>query len=187
MAKEHKEKKLKINRHNTAIKRSKLSAPTKWAMENGYIKGKIYDWGCGRGDDVNFLKEAGFDVIGYDPYYFPLNAPKYMKFDRFKTVTNNYVLNVIESKRERTMLLKKIAGEISDNTTVVLSVRRPAAIDKSAKQKGWKTYKDGYITSTNTFQKGFTPEEITKLCERFFEVLEIKKLSDGVALILKKK
>ena len=178
---------MNINRHNTAIKRSKLSAPTRWAMENGHIKGKVYDWGCGRGDDVNFLREQKFNVIGYDPYYFPLNAPKYMKFDRIKTVLNNYVLNVIESKRERTMLLKKIEDLITDKTTVVLSVRRPVVIEKSAKAKGWKVYKDGYITSTNTFQKGYTEEEITKLCSRFFEVLDTKKLSDGVALILKKK
>ena len=178
---------MKINRHNTAIKRNKLSAPTKWALENGHISSKIYDWGCGRGDDAKFLKDSGLNVIAYDPYHAPQKSPETIKFNRIKTVLNNYVLNVIESKRERTILLKRIEDLISDKTKVVLSVRRPTAIEKGAKAKGWKKYKDGYITSTNTFQKGYTPEEITKLCGRFFEILESKKLSDGVVLILKKK
>ena len=178
---------MKINRHNTAIKRSKLSAPTKWAYDRGLIRGKIYDWGCGRGDDANFLREEGFTVVVYDPYHAPKNTPESTKFGRILTVLNNYVLNVIEIKKERIQLLKQIADKISDKTNVVLSVRRPVAIEKSAKAKGWKKYKDGYITSTNTFQKGYTIEEIEKLCSRYFDIVVSAGLSDGVVLILKKK
>jgi len=178
---------MKINRHNTAIKRSKLSAPTKWAWKHNQIRSKIYDWGCGRGDDAEFLKNDGFSVIAYDPYHCPENSPEMVDFGQIQTVMNNYVLNVIEHKATRTILLKKIADKISDKTKVILSVRGRNEIENNAEKKGWKAYKDGFITSSNTFQKGYYQFEIEALCQRFFDVYMSETLSGGTVLVLTKK
>lgn len=176
-----------IKPHNTAIKRNKMSAPTKWAKDQGIIQKKVYDWGCGCGDDAKFLRECDFNVIAYDPFHFPEYEPETINFGEIDTVLNNYVLNVIENKEDRSKLLKNILDKISDNTTVILSVRRSTEINKNGKAKGWKKHKDGWITSSDTFQKGYSKEEITKLCSHYFEIMKTKSISGGIILVLKKK
>ena len=181
---------MKINRGLTAIKRNRLSAPIKWALDRGQIRSQVYDWGCGRGDDVELLRNEelrGLKVIGYDPVHFPKNAPETVDFSRIKTIICNYVLNVIENKRERTMLLKKIAGKINDDTSVILSVRKDTTINREAKKGNYIAYRDGFVTSRNTFQKGFNMDEIESLCERYFDISVDAGLSDGIVLVLRKK
>jgi len=175
-----------IKPHNTAIKRNKMSVPTKWAKDQGIIQKRVYDWGCGRGDDAKFLQGFGFDVIAYDPFHFPENHPETINFSQIDTVLNNYVLNVIENKKNRSKLLKNISDKIIGNTSVVISVRRSTEIDRDGEAKGWKKHKDGWITSSDTFQKGYSKEEIEKLCSRYFEVEKTKSISGGVILVLKK-
>ena len=127
-----------IKTHNTAIKRNKMSVPTKWAKDQGKIGKRVYDWGCGRGDDAKFLRECNFNVIAYDPFHFPENEPETMNFSQIDTVLNNYVLNVIENKKDRSKLLKNISDKISDKTSVVVSVRRSTEIDRDGKAKKLK-------------------------------------------------
>ena len=177
-----------IKPHNTAIKRRKMSVPTKWAKDQGKIGMRVYDWGCGRGDDAKFLRECGFDVIAYDPFHFPEYEPETIDFGVIDTVLNIYVLNVIENKKDRSELLKSISDKIVGNTSVIVSVRRSTEIDKDGEAKGWKKHKDGWITSARRgFQKGYSKEEIQALCCLYFEVEKIKPVSGGIVLILRKK
>lgn len=84
--------------HLTAISRKKPSTPVKWLYDNGYIKGDVLDFGCGRGFDADYY---GFDK--YDPYYFP-ELPRKI----YDTVICCYVLNVIPTQAERDMVLGQI-------------------------------------------------------------------------------
>jgi ATP adenylyltransferase len=55
--------------HLTIKEREWPSFPTKQLLSRGLIKGRVLDFGCGTGVDVQYLREKGCDVIGYDPYF----------------------------------------------------------------------------------------------------------------------
>ncbi|MHA2069409.1 MAG: methyltransferase domain-containing protein, partial [Candidatus Thorarchaeota archaeon] len=56
----------------TAVRRNKPSAPLKFLLKHGLIKGRILDYGCGRGDDCKHLYTTHDYVVGYDPYFQPI-------------------------------------------------------------------------------------------------------------------
>ncbi len=76
--------------HFTAKKRDCISMPTRKLLDLGLLKGEILDYGCGYGKDVELLKAKGFNVTGYDAYYF-----KDLPIRKYDTIICNYVLNVI--------------------------------------------------------------------------------------------
>ena len=53
-----------------AIEITKLSYPAKFLLSKQLLQGKIIDFGCGFGSDVKLLQVQGFNITGYDPYYF---------------------------------------------------------------------------------------------------------------------
>lgn len=82
----------KINHpYLTAIRRTALSSPACYLLQHGMLKGRILDFGCGFGFDVDELKRQGYDIIGYDYYY----RPEYPE-GKFDTILCIYVLNVLE-------------------------------------------------------------------------------------------
>jgi 2-polyprenyl-3-methyl-5-hydroxy-6-metoxy-1,4-benzoquinol methylase len=89
-----------LNSHLTAIERSSLSYPARIVLNQEKIKGKVLDYGCGIGKDVELLKEKGVDIIGYDPFYFP-------KFpnEKFDTILCFYVLNVLLPEEQAEVLM----------------------------------------------------------------------------------
>ena len=62
--------------------------------------GKVLDFGCGIGKDVELLKHKGFDILGYDPFYFP-ELPK----EKFDTILCFYVLNVLLPEEQAAVLM----------------------------------------------------------------------------------
>lgn len=87
--------------HLTAIERTNLSFPAKFLLANNQLQGKILDFGCGLGNDVKLLQQKGFDITGYDPYYFPL-FPNH----KFDTILCFYVLNVLFSEEQANILME---------------------------------------------------------------------------------
>jgi 2-polyprenyl-3-methyl-5-hydroxy-6-metoxy-1,4-benzoquinol methylase len=57
--------------HLTAIERTSLSFPAQFLLAKNLLQGKVLDFGCGFGNDVKVLQREGFNITGYDPYYFP--------------------------------------------------------------------------------------------------------------------
>lgn len=82
-----------VARHRTAMSRSFLSRPMQQAHDDGLLDPgtPIFDYGCGRGDDVRTLRNLGFTANGWDPAYAADEA-------RVKAAVVNigYVVNVIE-------------------------------------------------------------------------------------------
>lgn len=62
-----------IQRHRTAMARTSLSAPVQLLVRHGLITKEelFFDYGCGRGDDLNALAESGYTTAGWDPHYAP--------------------------------------------------------------------------------------------------------------------
>ncbi|MCG9684862.1 DNA phosphorothioation-associated putative methyltransferase [Vibrio sp. Isolate23] len=166
-----------IDRHKTAIVRHELSGPMKTLAKQGYLDGRfsIFDYGCGRGDDLRELEAHGLDVLGWDPVFSPDN-------DKVNSdiVNLGFVLNVIEDQDERLEALLS-AWELA-NKILVVSVM--LANDSYIAQ--FQPYKDGVITTRNTFQKYYAQSEFKGYLERSLQEDAIA-VAPGIFYIFKDK
>ncbi|HHY0606761.1 TPA: DNA phosphorothioation-associated putative methyltransferase [Vibrio parahaemolyticus] len=166
-----------IDRHKTAIVRHELSGPMKTLAKQGYLDGRfsIFDYGCGRGDDLRELEAHGLDVLGWDPVFSPDN-------DKVNSdiVNLGFVLNVIEDQDERLEALLS-AWELA-NKILVVSVM--LANDSYIAQ--FQPYKDGVITTRNTFQKYYAQSEFRGYLERSLQEDAIA-VAPGIFYIFKDK
>ncbi len=166
-----------IDRHKTAIVRHELSGPMKTLAKQGYLDRRfsIFDYGCGRGDDLRELEAHGLDVLGWDPVFSPDN-------DKVNSdiVNLGFVLNVIEDQDERLEALLS-AWELA-NKILVVSVM--LANDSYIAQ--FQPYKDGVITTRNTFQKYYAQSEFKGYLERSLQEDAIA-VAPGIFYIFKDK
>jgi DNA phosphorothioation-associated putative methyltransferase len=95
--------KVKVERHLTAIDWDKLSAPMQALARHNYLAGNysVFDYGCGKGDDVRELEAHGLDVSFWDPVYHSDGVKQ-----RAEIVNLGYVINVIEDRKERDQVLR---------------------------------------------------------------------------------
>ena len=101
------------NAHKTAITRNKPSAPMMRLKASGRLKGRVLDYGCGKGFDASH-----FGMDSYDPHYQP-DMPDGL----FDTIVCNYVLNVIESVEERERVVADIRSRLTDSGRAYITVR----------------------------------------------------------------
>jgi len=83
---------MKIDRHKAAISRNDLSKPVFAALQQNVINegDSVFDYGCGKGDDVKILRKQGYDAIGWDPFHAPENQKRSADI-----VNLGYVINEI--------------------------------------------------------------------------------------------
>lgn len=169
---------MQIDRHKTAITRTRLSAPTYLAIKLGYIRPgtTVLDYGCGKGSDVRFLSDSGILAMGYDPYFIPYTEEE-VRGQQWDVVLLNFVLNTIEDPRERRQCLLK-CFDIAKEALIVAVRPLPIKVMRSTK------YGDGIITSKNTFQKAYSCQELE---DYVTEVTGVKprKIKKGVVVIEK--
>jgi len=101
------------NEHKTAISRKVLSKPMRFLQSIKAIQGRSLDYGCGKGQCADKL---GMDK--FDPFFQPEEPT-----GEYDTITNNYVLNVVESKEERKNILNKIKSLLTNKGIAYISVR----------------------------------------------------------------
>lgn len=165
----------KIDRHKTAIVRQGLSSPMKILFNKGYLNGEysVFDYGCGLGDDLAELQANGIDSTGWDPNFRPeadlINAD---------IVNLGFVLNVIEDIVERIEALHN-AFELADKMLVVSCM-----LISESKLAQMTQYKDGVITSRNTFQKYYFQSELQLFIENTLEKSAIS-IGPGIFIIFK--
>jgi hypothetical protein len=112
---------VEIKRGNTAISRQKMSRPMKKMYESGKFDNKrVLDYGCGKGFDVEYLKERKIDIQGYEPFA----SDKYLQLPegKFDIITNNYVLNVIENTKIAKMYLNNEFEVMSEDEFIDTSI-----------------------------------------------------------------
>ena len=153
---------MKVNQH-TAIRRDKPSRPLKFLRDKTlYLPeyARVLDWGCGKGDDVEWLLANGYTALGWDPATLDDNPPH--QREKFDVVMSIYVLCVIDKKSVRNDTIQAMWDRVASGGCMYIAVRSVPDIDKAKKDKDWKPYKDGWLTGRNTFQKGYTEDELLK-------------------------
>jgi len=146
---------------NTSITRQGRKSMPLRKIEGSLGKNEtIYDYGAGRGVDYIHLLATGHKATACDPNT-ELGKCKVHKSD---VVISNYVLNTVRPEI-RDNIMKDIASSTKDRAYI--TVRRTG--DKGTPSP------DGYITSRNTFQKYFTPEELKNYTKHYFGKCKINK------------
>ncbi len=155
-----------IARHRTALTRYGFSAPLQALARFGFLDGSktVFDYGCGRGDDLRGLRENNIPAEGWDPYYAPddIRNPANL-------VNLGFVINVIENLDERIEALRGAFNLAEEILVVSAMLANQEAI------KG-TPYGDGVLTSRNTFQKYYTQGELKQFIA---EVLQEDPLPVG--------
>jgi DNA phosphorothioation-associated putative methyltransferase len=160
-----------VQRHLTALARNGLSAPIQLLFRHGMLPPGItfFDYGCGRGSDVGALVAEGIDSRGWDPHY-AADQP----IVEADVVNLGFVVNVIEDPAERVDALQR-AFRLARR---VMSV---SAMLYGSEQPG-KPYRDGFITSRNTFQKYFSQGELKDYIEHVLHQ-EAFMVAPGIAFV----
>jgi DNA phosphorothioation-associated putative methyltransferase len=145
---------LQVQRHLTALSRTALSAPVQLLIRYGLLSSArtLFDYGCGRGGDVAGLSAEGYDAKGWDPHF----APEAHRVEA-DIVNLGFVLNVIEDPAERVEALVgafKLARKALAVGVMLYGNDTPG-----------KPFRDGFLTSRNTFQKYFTQAEFKDYLE----------------------
>lgn len=104
---------LRSNSYRTAVARKGLSAPARFLKKHGWIRGRVLDYGCGRGTDADLL---GADK--YDPHFFP-EAPK----RKYKTILCTYVLNVLPPQ-DAAIIVERVKELLLPGGVACFAVRR---------------------------------------------------------------
>jgi len=156
----HKQLRGPIQRHRTAISRDRLSRPMFILQQRGYFDGSysIFDYGCGRGDDLTELQLNDINCAGWDPVHRPNE-----KLKKTDIVNLGFVINVIEDRSERDDTLRK-AAKLAKKMLVV-----SAMLGNERIYEKFKPFKDGVITAHNTFQKYYTQGELKQYIESILE------------------
>lgn len=126
------------NAHLTAISRTKPSATCTYLYENSLLNGKVLDFGCDKGKDVEFLSAKQVDVSGFDPFY----SPYYNLLDqKYDVVMCNFVLNVIENSEERNDVVNQIRELLNKDGVAYIAVRNDKSNLKGyTKRRTWQGY-----------------------------------------------
>jgi len=162
-------------RHRTALVRYGFSAPIQTLARHGFLDGQytLFDYGCGRGDDVRGLKENGIEATGWDPHYAPKDPVQPADL-----VNLGFVINVIEDFDERSEMLKR-AFSLAQRLLVV-------SVMLASQNGGGQSFRDGILTSRGTFQKYYSQGEIRDFIEQILGETPIP-VAPGVLYVFRDK
>lgn len=168
---------IEVERHKTAIDRNQLSSPMQILARHNYLNGEltILDYGCGKGDDMRELEAHGIDISGWDPVHYPDG-----ELVNSDIVNLGFVLNVIEDREERNETLRR-AWEYSEKLLIV-----SVMIAGESTIAQFTPYKDGVITSRNTFQRYYSQSEIRSYLETTLDENAVA-VGQGVFIVFKDK
>ena len=164
-----------IARHRTAQRRTSLSSPMRHLMDLGFLDGRhtIFDYGCGRGDDLRNLEEMNLHAAGWDPVFRPEGELRPADI-----VNLGFVLNVIEDIDERRETLT--SALTLARKVLVVSVM----IGYTAHRAQFSPHNDGVRTRRNTFQKYFDQNEFRSYVEQTLDVNAIP-IAPGICLVFR--
>jgi DNA phosphorothioation-associated putative methyltransferase len=128
----------------------------------------FFDYGCGRGEDLELLAARGIACEGWDPAY----RPDALVHDA-DLVNLGYVINVIEKPEERAETLRRAWGLarqlLAVSAQVLMAGRGKAPVE----------FGDGIFTCRGTFQKFYQQDELKAFLE---SELETEAIPAGIGV-----
>lgn len=148
---------VEVAREKTAIARNGLSQPVSVMVRYGMLRSdhQLFDYGCGRGDDVAIMQANGYAAFGWDPNHRPDGERRPADI-----VNLGFVINVIEDPHEREETLR--AAWVYARKGMAVSVMVPGKYSV----EGHVPVSDGFLSSRQTFQKYFSQDELVSLVQR---------------------
>jgi len=156
------------------LSRSHLSAPMQCLARHGFLDGaySVFDYGCGKGDDIKNLIANDISATGWDPHY-AADQPK----QSASIVNLGFVINVIESYQERLEALRG-AYALTEQVLVVSAM----LINQNAFRG--QVSNDDVISKHHTFQKYFTQSELKEFINDRLDT-EAIPVAPGIFFIFK--
>jgi DNA phosphorothioation-associated putative methyltransferase len=163
-------------RQLTALVRYNFSAPVQTLARYGFLDGRhrVFDYGCGRGDDLRGLAENGLQAAGWDPFYAPDGA-----LAPADIVNLGFVINVIEDPEERLTALTR-AWSLAERLLVV-----SVMLTNQNDPRG-VPFRDGVMTQRGTFQRYYSQAEIKTYIKQVLDEEPIP-VAPGVLYIFRDK
>ncbi|WP_042265664.1 DNA phosphorothioation-associated putative methyltransferase, partial [Paraburkholderia heleia] len=160
-----------VFRHLTALSRSVISTPVQLLQRHGFLDAgqSFFDYGCGRGGDITTLKSIGVSAAGWDPHFRPDEPQR-----EADAVNLGFVINVIEDPVERVEALAKAFALAKTVLCVSVMLNTGDATGKP--------YRDGLLTSRNTFQKYFSQAELRDYLELVLH-RDVFMVGPGIAFV----
>ena len=164
-----------IERRRTALRRSALSSPMQHLLRFGFLDGTrtLFDYGCGRGDDLSLLAQMKVPAAGWDPVFRPD-----VERQPADIVNLGFVLNVIEDADERRETLKT-AFALARKVLIV-----SVMLGYQSKREQFAAFEDGVRTQRNTFQKYYMQDEFRSYVEKTLGANAIP-IAAGICLVFK--
>ena len=133
----------------------------------------MFDYGCGRGDDLRLLRAMDIRADGWDPVH------RHRASRRPADIVNlGFVLNVIEDSGERKETLRAaydLAGKV-----LIISVM----LGYKRQRERFDAYQDGVRTARNTFQKYYAQDEFRAYVESALDARPIP-VAPGICLVFR--
>ena len=134
-----------------------ISFPAQIMLKQNLLVGRVLDFGCGLGKDVKLLQQQGFDVAGYDPYYFP-EYPQ----GKFDTILCFYVLNVLFEQTQIEVLMQ-VSQLLNSSGRAYYAVRR--GLKKEGFREHYTYKKPTYQCLVNLPFKSIYADEFREIYE----------------------
>ncbi len=135
-----------VARHKTALTRVALSRPDGdgcWRTGCSPPDESVFDYGCGKGDDIRHLRALGYDVDGWDPTHRPSGGASTC---RRRQPGLRHQRHRAPGRARRRLFVRP--GNLAEGLLVVSARMTWDARDLVGRPMG-----DGLVTRTGTFQK----------------------------------
>jgi hypothetical protein len=133
------------------------------------LEQSVLDFGCGRGKDVEWLRNEGFDADGYDiaAKFAATTRPKRL----FDVVLAIYVANVLGPAR-RIAALRDAWSFVKAGGRLFVVSRSRQEIEREARERDWERHLDGYFSDRKTgkFQRGLDYDDLQRMIQDFADL-----------------
>ena len=145
----------------TAIVRGGPSVPARQIEASGLLRGRrILDFGCGQGEDAEWLRGLGYDVTCYDPGFEGHDRRPSGKFDAVMAL---YVANVVPGAKARKDAVRDAWSFLARDGLLFLASRSEGEVETAVARGSFSRCHDGWCSSRGTFQRGLDRPMLERL------------------------
>lgn len=153
--------------HRTAIASTGASGPLRHllAQHPDWVRGRVLDFGTGKGRDCKALGKRKLTVVCYDPHH-PDPKKRKLPGGTFDLVLAAYVVNVLP-KAVRSRALKEMASKVKSGGVLVVAARGCGDTGGRQTAQSWTSHSDGHAQfagdgELQRFQRFFNNDDLAR-------------------------